>query len=523
MAQAVRTPAEQETSAKDTFYITTPIYYVNDVPHIGHAYTTVACDVVARYHRLRGERVFFLTGTDEHGQKIAQAAEKEGLDPKAWTDSIAPKWKEVWERLEISYDDFIRTTEERHERPVAEFFQRLYDRGEIHLGAYEGPYCVSCEEFKVEDELVDGRCPIHDRPAERIAEENYFFPLSRYRDALLRLYEEHPDFVKPESRRNEVVSFVEGGLQDLSISRSSFDWGVPLPWDRKHVVYVWVDALQNYITAAGYGNDEQAFGRRWPADVHVVGKDILRFHAVIWPAMLMAAGLPVPRTVFAHGWLLVGGEKMSKTKLTGIHPFELLDAFGVDAYRYYFLREVPFGQDGSFSWESMAARYNADLANGLGNLASRVLAMAGSYFEGRVPEPPARSGGGRLTQAAEDAAARIDRHMLEIELTEAAAALDELVREANRHLVEVAPWALAKDEERRAELEQAIYDSLEVLRVIAVLASPFMPNAAERLWAQLGVPAPLSEQRVPEASRWGGLEPGTPTTKGEALFPRLEA
>jgi methionyl-tRNA synthetase len=509
--------------AKDTFYITSPIYYVNDVPHIGHAYTTVACDVIARYHRLRGEQVFFLTGTDEHGEKVARTAEEKGLTPKEWTDEIVPRWKEVWDRLLISNDDFIRTTEERHERPVQEFVQLLYDRGEVYPGTYRGPYCVSCEEFKVESELLDGSlCPIHGRPVEWLEEENYFFRLSKYQDALLRLYEEHPEFVQPTERRNEVVSFVKGGLQDVSLSRVSFEWGIPVPWDPKQVIYVWIDALQNYITAAGFGHDHARFERIWPADVHMVGKDIIRFHAVIWPAMLMAAGLEVPRTVLAHGWLLVGGEKMSKTKLTGIHPFELVDHFGVDAYRYYFLREVQFGQDGNFSWESMVARYNAELANGVGNLASRVLAMIDSYFDSVVPEPTDRDGAGPLAEAARGALGEgFDRLMLEYRLTEAAAALDRFVREANRYLVEAAPWNLAKDPARRADLADVLYQAAAGLRLWAHRAHPYMPVAAGRLWEQLGIDEPLESVEAP-ALGFGGLAPGTKVRRGEPLFPRLE-
>jgi methionyl-tRNA synthetase len=508
---------------KDTFYITTPIYYVNDVPHIGHAYTTVACDVIARYHRLKGEKVFFLTGTDEHGQTNLRAAQQRGLEPQEWVDQIVPQWREVWERLEISYDDFIRTTEPRHERSVQDFVQRLHDAGDVYLGTYEGLYCISCEEFKTGSEILEGKlCAIHKIPLERVEEQNYFFRLSAYQDRLLQLYKEEPGFVRPETRMNEVVAFVRGGLQDFSMSRTSFDWGVPIPWDAKHVVYVWVDALFNYITATGFGVDEDRFRSIWPADVHMMSKDILRFHAVFWPAMLMSAGLPVPRSVFVHGYLLVGGEKMSKTRLTGIHPFQLTDHFGVDAYRYYFLREVQFGQDGSFSWESMAARYNAELANGLGNLASRILAMAGSYFEGRVPEPSDRTRSGRLQKAAAILAERFTAAMDAFRLTDAVAALDEFVREANRYLVEVAPWALAKDEARHQDLADSIYAGLEALRLIAVFGYPVMPGASDRLWAQMGIEEPLADQRLPGAARWGLLAPGTRASKGEALFPRLE-
>ncbi|MBA3551317.1 MAG: methionine--tRNA ligase [Actinobacteria bacterium] len=507
---------------KDTFYVTTPIYYVNGVPHIGHAYTTVACDVIARYHRLRGEAVFFLTGTDEHSQNVARIAEENGVSPEEWTDRMIPEWKRVWERLQISYDDFIRTSEERHTRAAQEFVKALYERGDVYLGTYEGPYCVSCEEFKVEAELVDGQCPIHRRPVEHLSEENYFFRLSKYQDALLRHYEDNPDFVVPEERRNEMLSFIRGGLRDLSVSRKSVTWGIPLPWDPGHVIYVWVDALLNYVTAAGFGLEEGRFRSVWPADVHVMANDIVRFHSVIWPAMLMAAGVPIPRQICVHGYMLVGGEKMSKTRLTGIHPFELVDFFGVDAYRYYFLREITFGRDGSFSWESMLARYNADLANGWGNLASRVLAMVDSYFDGVVPEPGG-DGTGVLSNLGGELVERFDAHMTTLRLTDAVASLDEFVREANRYLVEVAPWALAKDASRRRELEAVLYEALEGLRLIALLAFPIMPEAAGRLWEQLGIDDRLEDERLPEAGRWGRLQPGTKVRRGDSLFPRLES
>lgn len=507
---------------KDTFYVTTPIYYVNGVPHIGHAYTTVACDVIARYHRLRGEAVFFLTGTDEHSQNVARIAEENGVSPGEWTDRMIPEWKRVWERLQISYDDFIRTSEDRHTRAVQEFVKALYDRGDVYLGTYEGPYCVSCEEFKIEAELVDGQCPIHRRPVEHLSEENYFFRLSKYQDALLRHYAENPDFVVPEERRNEMLSFIRGGLRDLSVSRKSVTWGIPLPWDPGHVIYVWVDALLNYVTAAGFGLEEERFRSVWPADVHVMANDIVRFHSVIWPAMLMAADVPIPRQICVHGYMLVGGEKMSKTRLTGIHPFELVDFFGVDAYRYYFLREITFGRDGSFSWESMLARYNADLANGWGNLASRVLAMVDSYFDGEVPEPGGE-GAGSLSKRGGELVERFDAHMTALRLTEAVASLDEFVREANRYLVEVAPWALAKDPSRRRELEAVLYEALESLRLIAVLAFPIMPEAAGRLWEQLGIDDRLESERLPGAGRWGRLQSGTKVRRGDSLFPRLES
>jgi methionyl-tRNA synthetase len=507
----------------DTFYITSAIYYVNDVPHVGHTYEIVACDVIARFRRQRGDRVWFLTGTDEHSQNVAKAAAERGLSPQEWTDQIVPIWRETFARLGISNDDFIRTSEQRHVERVQEFVQHLYDRGEIYLGTYEGPYCVSCEEFKVESELEDGtNCPIHHRPVEWLSEDNYFFPLSKYREPLLELYARHPEFVLPETRRNEVLSFVQGGLQDLSVSRAAGVWGIPVPWDPKHVVYVWVDALLNYITAAGFGADPDRFAELWPADVHMIGKDITRFHAVIWPAMLMAADLPVPKTVFAHGFLSFAGQRMSKSLGTGIAPEEVLDRFGLDAYRWYFVRDVQFGQDGDFTWESLRARYTSELANGLGNLASRVLAMVDSNFDGLVPKPSTPAGTGGLSKVAGEAAATFDRHMLSLRLNEAFAAVDEVVREANRFLVDTAPWKLANQPDERQQLADVLYEALETLRIVALLTWPAMPDAAGRLWAQLGIEDTLETQRLPDAGAWGGLRPGTKTSRGDALFPRLE-
>jgi methionyl-tRNA synthetase len=511
------------TMGRDVFYITTPIYYPNDVPHIGHAYNAVATDFIARYHRLRGEAVFHLTGTDEHGLKLQRAAEAAGMEPKAWVDQMEPRWREVWARLDIAYDDYIRTTEPRHVAAVRRLLQTVHDNGrdDIYLDVYEGLYCVSCELYYTEDELIDGKCPIHDRPVERMREENYFFRLSAYADRLLAWYEEDPSRVEPETRRNEVLSLIRGGLQDFSISRTNFDWGIPLPWDPNHVCYVWFDALTNYITAAGYGSDEERFARVWPANVHLVGKDILRQHAIYWPAMLMAGGVEPARQVWAHGFLTVGGKKMSKTNATGIHPFELIDHFGVDSYRYYFMREMQFGQDGSFSWESMVDRHNSDLANGLGNLASRVLAMLGSYFDGAVPETPGEETD--LPKVVDEAMRRYDELMNRLALSQALSAVWDIVGRANQYLVEREPWKIAKDDARRDELAAVLYTAAETLRVLAVLLSPIMPGAAERLWAQLGIAEPLASQRLPEAARWGGLASGTRTYKGDALFPRLDS
>ncbi len=513
----------REQPVKNTFYITTPIYYVNDAPHIGHTYTTVAADVLARWRRAHGERVFFLTGTDEHGQKVARAAEAHGLDPQTWTDQIVGRWRQTWAELDISYDDFIRTTEQRHIVPVQHLAQQLYDAGDIYLGTYEGLYCVACEAFYTEAELVDGNCPVHGRPVERITEDNYFFRLSKYQGPLLELYRQHPEFVRPETRLREVVSFVEQGLQDLSISRSTFTWGIPIPWDPKHVMYVWIDALLNYVTAAGYDADLARFGRLWPADVHFVGKDILRFHAVIWPALLLAAGLPVPRTVQAHGWLLVGGEKMSKTKLTGIAPHDLVEPFGSDAVRYFFQREVSFGQDGSFSWEAMVDRYNADLANGLGNLASRVTAMVERYRGGVLPAPgPQGQAEAAVREAAERAYAGAVAAFETLAFERALAAIWRFVAAANGYLSERRPWELAGTG-AAGELDTVLATGAEALRIAALLSAPWLTKAAPKLWAAIGAPGELADQRLPEALAWGGLPAGTRVRRAGALFPRLDA
>ncbi len=515
-------------SAEKAFYVTTPIYYVNDAPHIGHAYTTVAGDVLTRWHRQRGERVFYLTGTDEHGEKVLTAAAAHGMSAQEWTDHmVETAWKPMLKTIDVANDDFIRTTEPRHTERVQEFLQLLYDKGEVFKGTYTGPYCVSCEEFKLPSELVGGDlCPIHSRPVREISEDNYFFRLSAYGDRLLEHYAAHPEFVQPDSARNEVVRFVEGGLQDLSLSRSSFDWGVEVPWDPSHVVYVWVDALQNYITAVGWGSDPARFAGTWPADVHLVGKDILRFHAVIWPALLMAAGVPLPRTVFANGWLLVGGEKMSKTKLTGIPPAQVVDHFGSDAYRYYFLRELPYGSDGSFSWESMSARYNSELANDFGNLASRVTSMVERYCGGVLRDWQAGARpevDGALPAAALTAYQVADERICALDFQAGLAAIFELVRTANGYLSEQQPWALAKAGELD-RLHAVLYHAAECLRVLAVLLNPVMPKACAKLWASLGAEeqlGPLAEQSVLHRT-YGQLRPGARVTKGEPLFPRLD-
>jgi len=510
------------TARKDTFYITTPIYYVNDVPHIGHAYTTVAADVVARWKRLNGLDVRFLTGTDEHGQKVALAAEQRGMTPQQHVDDIIPRWTELLDLLRISNDDFIRTTEPRHKERVQEFMQQLYDQGDLYTATYAGPYCVRCEAYYTVEELLDGElCPIHRKPVEQMQQENWFFRLSKYQDDLLKLYAEHPEFVRPESRLNEVKAFVESGLQDISASRSAFDWGVEVPWEPGHVFYVWFDALLNYATAAGYGADPEAFARRWPADIHLIGKDIVRFHAVYWPAMLMAGGLEVPKQVYAHGFLLVGGEKMGKSNATGIAPATLVDHFGVDAYRYYFLREISFGHDGTFSWESMEQRYTTDLANDLGNLVNRVLNMVGSYFDGAVPEPTGVEGEAEAALTADLQTALEGVQAFDtLDFKKALEDLWVLVGGVNRYIEARAPWALNK-QGARDDLARCLYTCVDMLRVIAILVSPVMPDAAEALWAKLGLAEPLGAQRHPQHTRAGLLPPGVAVDRGNVLFPKL--
>ncbi|MBN9174108.1 MAG: methionine--tRNA ligase [Microbacterium sp.] len=517
-----------------SFYITTPIYYPSDVPHIGHGYTTVAVDTLARWHRQAGDDTWMLTGTDEHGQKMLRAAAANGVTPQQWVDKlVAEAWFPLLTQLDVANDDFIRTTQERHEERVRAFVQALYDRGYIYAGEYEALYCVGCEEFKPEAEIVDGTgpfeglkvCAIHSIPLELLQEKNYFFKLSEFQDRLLELYSSVPDFVRPESARNEVVSFVRSGLKDLSISRSAFDWGIRVPWDETHVIYVWVDALLNYATAVGYGSDPEEFARRWPA-YHVVGKDILRFHAVIWPAMLMAAGVDVPRGVFAHGWLLVGGEKMSKSKLTGIAPAEIIDVFGSDAYRFYFLSAIAFGQDGSFSWEDLSARYQAELANGFGNLASRATAMIERYFEGIVPAPSTYLDGDLAIQrTVADAVTAADAAIERFRIDEAITAIWTIVDALNGYITDNEPWVLAKDDAQRERLGTVLYTAAEGLRALAVLLSPVMPVATEKLWIALGAAETLGrlqDQPIREAGTWGVLTSGTSVNGLAPLFPRVE-
>ena len=516
------------SSPKKSFYLTTPIYYVNDAPHIGHAYTTVAGDVLTRWHRQKGESVWFLTGTDEHGQKVLNTANSNNVKPQDWCDRLVESaWKPTWQHLNIANDDFIRTTEPRHMERVQRFLSGLKDQGHIYSGKYEGPYCIGCEEFKLPGDLDEGKCKIHGRPVEMVSEENWFFRLSAFVPQLLQHYKDHPEACEPTSARNEVIAFLEGGVQDLSISRSTFDWGIPVPWDTKQVIYVWFDALLNYATAVGLGDAPgteggEKFAQTWPADVQLVGKDILRFHAVIWPAMLMAAGLPVPGKVFAHGWLLVGGEKMSKSKLTGIAPSDITDHFGVDAFRYYFLRAIPFGTDGSFSWEDMSARYTSELANDFGNLASRLIAMIEKYCEGEIP---AVAHDEDLSAALIATVATADSAISALDFQGGINSIMEFCKRVNGYVTEQAPWVLAKDPANKIALDQVLYNTAESIRALAVLLHPIMPATTQILWQSIGANetiGDISKQKVSDIAKWGQLPAGSKVTKGAVLFPRLE-
>jgi len=504
------------------FYITTPIFYVNDVPHIGHAYTTLACDVLARYKRARGFEVFFLTGTDEHGQKVEKAALANGETPLELADRVVKRFQALWDKLDISYTDFIRTTQERHKNGVQDFFRRVQDRGDIYLGEYEDWYCTPCETFWTETQLLDGCCPDCGRPTEKIKEASYFFRMSAYQQALIEHIEANPDFIQPRSRRNEILNFVREGLRDLSISRTSFSWGIPVPGDERHVIYVWFDALTNYITALGYPKDEDGdFKAFWPADVHVIGKDITRFHCVYWPTFLMAAGLPLPKKVFAHGWWTVEGKKMSKSLQNVVEPNMLIDRYGIDAIRYFLLREVPFGLDGDFSHSALVHRINSDLANDLGNLLSRSTAMLSKYFDGLLPEAAAPEGVDEAFVARFPKAVReMDEQMVELAFNKALQTIWSLVGAANKYIDDTAPWALAKDPADRPRLGAVMYNLIEAVRVIALLVGPFMPGTAEKILQTLRCEEAISS--LAGGDRWGLMKPGTCVDKAAPLFPRIE-
>ncbi|WP_459907286.1 methionine--tRNA ligase [Desulfotomaculum defluvii] len=504
------------------FYITTPIYYPSDNLHIGHAYTTVAADAIARYKRLTGYDVWFLTGSDEHGQKIERAAKAKGQTPKEYVDHIVAGFKRLWQRLDVSYSDFIRTTDERHRKVVEKFFQQLYDQGDIYKSEYEGWYCTPCETFFTEFQLAEGKCPDCQREVEKVREESYFFRQSKYADRWLKFIEENPDFIQPVSRRNEMVSFVKQGLEDLCVSRTTFDWGIQVPFDPKHVVYVWVDALTNYISALGYDTDNDSlYQKYWPADIHLVGKDIVRFHTIIWPIMLMALDLPLPKKVIGHGWLLLDSGKMSKSKGNVVDPHVLIDKYGVDAVRYFLLRELPFGSDGLYSEEAMVKRINTDLANDYGNLLSRSATMMEKYQQGVLQMPGAPEGpDAELIDLATATPKLVEEYMEKSEISNAIAAIWQMVGRANKYLEETAPWTLAKNGQTE-RLNTVLYNVAEIMRFATVMITPFMPNLPARVWPQLGIEG-NSELHTWESLRWGKIPAGTTVKRGEVLFPRID-
>ncbi|SEN82422.1 methionyl-tRNA synthetase [Mesobacillus persicus] len=510
---------------RKTFYLTTPIYYPSGNLHIGHAYTTVAGDAMARYKRMRGYDVMFLTGTDEHGQKIQRKAEEQGITPQQYVDDIVAGIQELWGKLDISYDDFIRTTEDRHKEVVEKLFARLVDQGDIYLDQYEGWYCTPCESFYTDRQLQEGNCPDCNRAVEKVKEESYFFKMSKYADRLLQFYEENPQFIQPESRKNEMINnFIKPGLEDLAVSRTTFDWGIKVPGDPKHVIYVWIDALSNYITALGYGTeDDSKYLNYWPADVHLVGKEIVRFHTIYWPIMLMALDLPLPKKVFAHGWLLMKDGKMSKSKGNVVDPVTLIDRYGLDALRYYLLREVPFGADGVFTPEGFIERVNFDLANDLGNLLNRTVAMINRYFDGEVPVYSGSDGefDQQLLKMTKDTVKKYEEAMEKMEFSVALTSIWQLISRTNKYIDETQPWVLAKDEDNKAALGSVMAHLAESLRQTAVLLQPFLTRTPKRIFEQLNV---LDEGLTnwDSLETFGAIPAGIKVQKGEPIFPRLE-